>query len=99
MIAQGRNVNEVTSPILTPLRDRYLGDFKSVSRMLMAGVALVLLIACVDIAALLMVQGTFRSREIAIRLAIGASRGRIVLQLLTENLLLATTGCAIGVVL
>src|SRR5215472_5826895 len=89
MIAEGHKGNEITSPILTPLRDRYLGDFKTVSRVLLAAVGLVLLIVCVNIAALIMVRGSFRSREIAIRTAIGATRGRIVAQLLTENLALA----------
>jgi predicted permease len=97
MIADGHKSNEITSPILTPLRDRYLGDFKTVSRVLLAAVGLVLLIACVNIAALMMVRGSFRSREIAIRKAVGASRGRIVGQLITENLVLAAAGGALGV--
>jgi putative ABC transport system permease protein len=99
MIADGQKANEITSPILTPLRDRYLGDFKTVSRVLLASVGLVLLIACVNIAALMMVRGSFRSREIAIRTAVGATRGRIVAQLLTENLVLAAAGGAIGMLL
>ena len=99
MIADGRKENETTSPILTPLRDRYLGDFKTVSRVLLAAVGLVLLIACVNIAALTMVRGSFRSREIAIRAAVGASRGRIVAQLFTENLALAAAGGLLGMLL
>lgn len=98
MFPRERN-NEITAPVLTPLRDRYLGDFKTVSRVLLAAVALVLLIACVNIAALMMVRGSFRSREIAIRSALGASRGRIVAQLLTETLMLAAVGGACGVAL
>jgi predicted permease len=97
MAAQGRKVNETTSPILTPLRDRYLGEFKTVSRVLLGAVALVLLIACVNIAALMMVRGSSRSREIAIRTAMGASRDRIARQLLTENLVLAAAGGAVGI--
>jgi putative ABC transport system permease protein len=92
-------VNEITSPILTPLRDRYLGDFKTVSRVLLGAVGVVLLIACVNIAALMMVRGSSRSREIAVRMAIGASRGRIVAQLLTENMALAALGGVFGVLL
>ena len=97
MISAGRKVNEITSPVVTPLRDRYLGDFEVVSRVLLAAVALVLLIACVNIAALMMVRGAARSREIAIRNAMGASRTRITAQLLAENLVLAAAGTAIGV--
>jgi predicted permease len=99
MISAGWKDNEITSPILTPLRDRYLGDFRMVSRILLSGVAVVLLIACVNIAALMLVRGGARAREIAIRTAIGASRGRIVGQLLTENLVLAVAGGILGVLL
>jgi putative ABC transport system permease protein len=92
MIPAGWKDNEITSPILTPLRDRYLGDFRIVSHILLGAVAVVLLIACVNIAALMLVRGGARAREIAIRTAIGASRGRVVRQLLTENLVLAAAG-------
>jgi len=99
MIQTGQKVNEITSPILTPLRDRYLGNYRTVSHILLGGVAVVLLIACVNIAALMMVRGSSRAREIAIRTAMGASRGRIVRQLLTENLVLAAAGGILGVLL
>ena len=99
MISAGWKDNEITSPILTPLRDRYLGDFRMVSRILLGGVAVVLLIACVNIAALMLVRGGARAKEIAIRTAIGASRGRVIRQLLTENLVLALAGGVLGVLL
>jgi putative ABC transport system permease protein len=99
MIAAGWKDNEITSPILTPLRDRYLGDFRSISHILLGGVAVVLLIACVNIAALMLVRGGARAREVAIRTAMGASRGRLVRQLLTENLVLAAAGGILGVLL
>ena len=99
LIQSGKKQNEITSPILTPVRDRYLGDFRTVSRILLAAVAVVLLIACVNIAALMLVRGGTRAREIAIRFAIGASRSRIVRQLLTENLVLAAAGGILGVLL
>jgi len=99
MIQSGWKDNEITSPILTPLRDRYLGDFRGISHILLGGVAVVLLIACVNIAALMLVRGGARSREIAIRTAMGASRGRVVRQLLTENLVLAVAGGLLGVLL
>ena len=97
MILEGRKVNRITSPILTPLRDRYLGDLKTVSRVLLGAVGVVLLIVCVNIAALMMVRGSLRSREIAIRTAMGASRRRIVTQLLTENAVLAGIGGVAGI--
>lgn len=99
LIAAGRKANEITSPVLTPLRVRNLGDYRDVSKVLMAAVAVVLVIACSNIAALLLVRSSSRAREIAVRTAIGASRGRIVRQLLSENLVLAAGGGIAGVVL
>jgi putative ABC transport system permease protein len=91
--------NDVTSPTVGPLRDRYLGDYKVVTRILLGAVALVLLIACVNIAGLMLVRGEARSREIAIRTAVGASRARVIRQLLTESFVLAATGGVMGVAL
>ena len=99
MIATGRKVNEITSPAMVPLRDRYLGELRSVTHILLSAVGIVLLIACVNIAGLMLVRGESRSREIAIRTAVGASRGRVIRQLFTESAVLAAAGGVLGVVL
>ncbi len=96
MVQSGHGENEITSPILQPLRDRYLGDFRAVTQVLLGSVGIVLLIACANITGLMLVHASTRAREVAIRSALGASRGRIVRLLLTESLLLAVAGAALG---
>ncbi len=81
------------------LHDELLGQARPTLLLLGAGVILVLLIACVNVATLLLAGGTRRTRELTIRLAIGCSRRRLLGQLLTEPLLLAALGGLLGIVL
>ncbi len=88
-----------TKARVEPIHQAFFGRPEDVLTFLLGAVSFVLLIACANVANLLLAAGAARQKELALRAATGAGRGRLMSQLLTENVLLSLVGCAFGLVL
>jgi putative ABC transport system permease protein len=89
-------IDSTVSAGVAPLRDRYVGSARPAFKAIAAAAGLLLIIACTNVASLQLARGSARAREIAVRSALGATRGRVLRLLLTESLILATIGGAAG---
>ena len=91
--------NRGTQYFVEPLRDALVGDTKRPLLLLLGAVGFVLLIACVNVGNLLLARSLARRQEMAVRTALGAAWTRLASQVLTESLVLASAGCAVGVLI
>jgi putative ABC transport system permease protein len=91
-----RDTDRIATPFVKPLHETFVRDYRSAASTVTASVAILLLIACANVAAVMLARALARRREMGIRLALGSSRLRLMRQLLIENLMLATAGGVIG---
>jgi putative ABC transport system permease protein len=97
--ARGEKNSKNAGAHVVLLHEAFFGGARNSLTFLLGAVSFVLLIACANVANLLLAAGTARQKELALRSSVGASRGRLIQQLLTENLLLSLVGCAFGLIL
>jgi putative ABC transport system permease protein len=98
-LAREYTANVNTTGEILPLREHLAGGVRALLPLLLGVAALLLFVACANVANLLLARGVTRGREFAVRQALGASRGRLIRQMLTESLLLAIAGGGLGLLL
>ena len=97
LLAQFADTNIALDAIVNPMQEQIVSDARPVLLMLLGAVVFLLLIACANVGNLLLTRATARQREMSIRVAVGASTGRIIQQLLTEGILLSILGAIAGI--
>jgi len=95
-IWDARDKDHVVTPFVKPLHDTFVRDYRTAASTVTGAVAVLLLIACANVAAVMLARALARRREMGIRLALGSSRLRLMRQLLIENLMLAAAGGVLG---
>ena len=97
-IYETRDKEKNVSPLVRDLRQHLTGDYETIVSTLGAAVTLLLIVACANVAAVMLARALIRRREMGIRVAVGASRTRLLRQLLVENLILSAVGAVLGLV-
>ena len=91
-----RDKEKVVTPFTRDLREQFARDFRAIAATLGAAVSLLLVVACANVASVMLARALARRREMSIRTSVGASRGRLLRQLFVENLILSAAGGALG---